>query len=41
MDHVVAELTRLLLPAFDTPEQVTRLFADHISLALGSHIAQV
>jgi AraC family transcriptional regulator len=40
MDQVVAELTRLLLPAFDTPEQVSRLFADHISLALGSHIAQ-
>src|ERR1700722_4234825 len=40
LDQVVAELTRLLLPAFDTPEQVSRLFADHISLALGSHIAQ-
>jgi len=39
-DHVVEELTRLLLPAFDEPDQVSQLFADHISLALGSHIAQ-
>src|SRR5260370_8661169 len=40
MDHVVQALTRLLLPAFDTPGQVSQLFADHISLALGAHIAQ-
>jgi AraC family transcriptional regulator len=39
-DEVVEELTRLLLPAFDRPDQLSRLFADHISLALGSHIAQ-
>src|SRR5271156_11585 len=39
MDHVVAGLTRLLLPAFDKPDQISWLFADHISLALGSHIA--
>jgi AraC family transcriptional regulator len=39
MDHVVGELTRLLLPAFDNPDQVSQLFADHISLALGTHIA--
>jgi AraC-like DNA-binding protein len=40
MDQVVGALTRLLLPAFDNPDQVSRLFADHISLALGTHIAQ-
>ena len=40
MDYVVEALTRLLLPAFDKPDQVSRLFEDHISLALGSHIAQ-
>jgi AraC-like DNA-binding protein len=40
MDHVVGELTRLLLPAFDNPDQVSQLFADHISLALGTHIAR-
>ena len=40
MDQVVAELTRLLLPAFDTPDRVSLLFADYISLALGTHIAQ-
>ena len=39
-DPVVAALTRLLLPAFDDPSQITRLFADHISLALGFHIAR-
>ena len=40
MDPVVGDLTRLLLPAFDNPDQVSQLFADHISLALGIHIAQ-
>jgi AraC-like DNA-binding protein len=40
MDQVIGELTRLLLPAFDNPNQVFQLFADHISLALGTHIAQ-
>lgn len=40
MDHVVAQLTHLLLPAFDKSNQISRLFADHISLALGAHIAQ-
>ena len=40
MDHVVAELTRLLLPVFDTPHRVSLLFADYVSLALGSHVAQ-
>jgi AraC-like DNA-binding protein len=40
MDHVVAELTRLLLPVFDAPDQVSLLFADYVSLALGSHVAQ-
>ena len=41
MDQVVEEVTRLLLPAFDKPDHVSQLFADHISLALGSHIAQM
>jgi AraC family transcriptional regulator len=40
MDHVVAELTRLLLPVFDTPDRVSLLFVDYVSLALGSHVAQ-
>jgi AraC-like DNA-binding protein len=40
MDPVVGELTRLLLPAFDNPDRVSQLFADHISLALGTHLAQ-
>ena len=40
VDHVVAELTRLLLPVFDTPDRVSLLFADYVSLALGSHVAQ-
>ena len=40
MDQIVGELTRLLLPAFENPDQVSQLFADHVSLALGTHIAQ-
>jgi AraC family transcriptional regulator len=40
MDHVVAQLTRLLLPAFDKPDQISRLFAEHVSMALCSHIAE-
>lgn len=39
-DPVVANLTRLLMPAFDAPGQISPLFADYISLALGSHVAQ-
>ncbi len=39
-DEVVERLTRLLLPAFDSPKRVSRLFADYVSLALGSHVAQ-
>lgn len=40
MDHIVEGLTRQILLAFDTPDYVTQLFADYISLALGSHLAQ-
>jgi AraC family transcriptional regulator len=39
-DEVVEQLTRLLLPAFDSPKRVSRLFADYVSLALGSHVAR-
>ncbi len=41
MDHVVAQLTHLLLPAFEKSNEISRLFADHISLALGAHVAQI
>ena len=40
LDRVVAGLTQMLLPVFDTPNQISQLFADQISLALGSHVAQ-
>jgi AraC family transcriptional regulator len=40
MDRVVEEITQLILPAFDKPDRATQLFADHISLALGFHIAK-
>jgi AraC family transcriptional regulator len=40
VDHIVRELTRLILPGFEKPDRVSQLFADYISLALGSHIAQ-
>jgi AraC family transcriptional regulator len=40
MDQVVQQLTRLILPAFDNPDHVSRLFVEYISLALGTHIAE-
>jgi len=39
-DAVLAELGRLFLPAFDHPEQVSKLFVDHLTLAAGVHTAQ-
>jgi AraC family transcriptional regulator len=40
MDRVVEGLTQVLLPAFDRLNQVSRLFAENVSLALGTHIGQ-
>jgi AraC family transcriptional regulator len=38
-DPILAGLGRLLLPGFDHPEQVSRLFVDHVTLAIGVHVA--
>jgi AraC family transcriptional regulator len=38
-DLILAGLGRLLLPGFDHPEQVSRLFVDHVTLAIGVHVA--
>lgn len=40
MDRVVEGLTQVLLPAFDRLNQVSRLFAEQVSLSLGTHIGQ-
>ena len=38
-DPVVRHLAAGLLPFFDAPEQVSRLFMDHVMLAIGLHVA--
>src|SRR5271169_4439228 len=40
VDRAVEGLTQVLLPAFDRLNQISRLFAEHVSLALGTHIGQ-
>jgi AraC-like DNA-binding protein len=39
-DPTMFELARLLLPAFANPEQASRLFVDHVTLAAVAHIAR-
>jgi AraC family transcriptional regulator len=39
-DWILAALGRLLLPAFDRPEHISQLFIDHVTLAIGVHVAQ-
>jgi AraC family transcriptional regulator len=38
-DHVMRGLTQSLLPAFEHPEQANPLFAEHVMLAVGIHVA--
>jgi AraC family transcriptional regulator len=38
-DPVMRGLTQALLPAFAHPQEVSRLFADHVMLAAGIHVA--
>lgn len=38
-DLVVRGLTQSLLPAFEHPEQASRLFVEHVTLAVGAHAA--
>jgi AraC-like DNA-binding protein len=37
-DHIIRNLGECLVPAFDRPDAANQLFADHISLALLSHL---
>jgi AraC family transcriptional regulator len=39
-DATIAALGGAILPALSDPQQANRLFVDHISLALGVHVAQ-
>jgi AraC-like DNA-binding protein len=39
-DPTMFELGRLLLPAFPNPEQASRLFIDHLTLAIAAHVLQ-
>jgi AraC family transcriptional regulator len=40
-DFVIRNLGQSLLPAFEQPEHVNRLFIDHVLLAVGAHLVQV
>jgi AraC-like DNA-binding protein len=40
LDETVKNLGLALLPAVRAPDQVSRLFMDHLMLALGAHVAQ-
>lgn len=39
-DLVMFELARLLVPAFPNPERASRLFIDHLTLAIAAHVLQ-
>ncbi|MEI9994057.1 MAG: AraC family transcriptional regulator [Rhizomicrobium sp.] len=39
-DPVMRGLSMALMPAFETPEQASRLFVEHVTLAAAAHIAQ-
>jgi AraC-like DNA-binding protein len=39
-DPVVRDLTRMLLPAFERPQETSRLFIDNLTLALGGYVAE-
>jgi AraC family transcriptional regulator len=41
LDETIQHIGLSLLPALQTPEHVSRLFTDHITLALATHCAQV
>ena len=39
-DPIMRGLTLSLLPAFERPDQVSQLFAEHVTLAVGAHVAR-
>ncbi|HLZ77215.1 AraC family transcriptional regulator [Phenylobacterium sp.] len=38
-DDIIRQLSAAMLPALRSPEQISRLFADHVALALTAHMA--
>jgi AraC family transcriptional regulator len=38
-DETIRQISLSILPALRSPEQVSRLFADHVALALAAHVA--
>jgi AraC family transcriptional regulator len=38
-DEIIRQISASMLPALRSPEQVSRLFADHVALALAAHVA--
>jgi AraC family transcriptional regulator len=38
-DEIIRQISASMLPALRSPEQVSRLFADHVALALTAHVA--
>ena len=38
-DETIRQLSAVMLPALKAPEQVNRLFADHVALGLAAHVA--
>jgi transcriptional regulator GlxA family with amidase domain len=39
-DPIMRALTSSLLPAFERPDQASRVFVDHVTLAVGIHVAK-
>jgi hypothetical protein len=39
-DPIMRGLALSLLPAFEHPDQVSQLFAEHVTLAVGAHVAR-
>ena len=39
-DEIILQISRAMLPALKNPEQVNRLFADHVTTAFAAHAAQ-
>ncbi len=39
-DAIISSLAKCLLSTFERPEQANRMFVDHVTFALGAHVAQ-
>ena len=38
-DEIIRQISAAMLPALRSPDQVSRLFVDHVALALTAHVA--